>query len=291
LFCIVLNSSAGPSHTQADAIKRAFQEAGGDALVAPVRRGEDVAAVARRLLEKKPAALVAAGGDGTVSAVAGVLRGTGTPLGVVPSGTFNHFAKDLGLPLEAEEAARVIVAGKQAAVDLGEVNGNCFLNNASLGLYPGIVKERTRQQRRLRRSKRAAMLWATLAALDRPPLLDLRLEVDGEVRDCRAPFVFVGNNDYLLEGFDIGRRGRVDCGVLTVYTTRSCTSGGLIALAFRALLGRLRQADDFVESSATTLCVKSRHRRLLVAMDGEVSRMATPLEFRILPRSLQVLVP
>ncbi len=290
MFCILLNASAG-SHTQPDALKRAFHDAGADAVVAPVRRGEDVAGVAKRLLQKKPAALVAAGGDGTVSAVAGALRGTDTPLGIVPCGTFNHFAKDIGLPLDAAGAARVIVAGKRAAIDLGEVNGNCFLNNASLGLYPGIVKERTRQQRRLRRSKRAAMLWATLAVLDRPPLLDLRLEVDGELRECRAPFVFVGNNDYRLEGFDIGRRGRLDCGVLTVYTSRSCTSGSLISLAFRALLGRLRQADDFVESSATTLRVRSRHRRLLVAMDGEVSRMATPLEFRILPRSLQVLVP
>ena len=291
LFCILLNASAGIDHTHADALKRAFHEAGGDAVVAPIRRGEDLTAVAKHLLEKKPAALVAAGGDGTISAVASAVRGTDTPLGIVPCGTFNHFAKDLGLPLDAAGAARVIVAGKRRAVDVGEVNGNCFINNASLGLYPGIVKERTRQQRRLRRSKRAAMLWATLAALDRPPLLDLHLEIDGEVRDCRAPFVFVGNNDYLLDGFNIGRRGSLDCGVLTVYTTRSCTSGGLIALAFRALLGRLRQADDFVESSANTLCVRSRHRRLLVAMDGEVSRMATPLEFRIVPRSLQVLVP
>lgn len=290
MFSVLLNSTAGGG-CSAESLRRAFHDAGADAQVVLVRRGEDLAAIARRLLAEKPDALVAAGGDGTLSTVAGVVHGTGTPLGIVPCGTFNHFARDLGLPPDAAGAVRVIAAGKRKAVDIGEVNGRFFLNNASLGIYPGIVKERTRQQQRLRRSKRHAMLWATLAVLDRPPLLDLRLELDGEVRDCRAPFVFVGNNDYVLEGFDIGRRGRLDCGVLNVYTTRSCTAGGLLALFVRALFGRLRQADDFLESSVTRLRVQSRRRRLLIATDGEVSRMATPLDFRIHPRSLQVIVP
>lgn len=247
--------------------------------------------LARRALKERPAILVAAGGDGTVSAIADVVRGTETALGVVPLGTLNHFAKDLGIPLDPVEAARTIAGGRRTAVDVGEVNGRCFLNNASLGLYPGIVRERERQQRRLRRSKRAAMLWATLAVLDRPPFLDLRLEVEDRVHDCRAPFVFVGNNDYQLEGFEIGTRARLDAGVLNVYTTRRCTAGGLVILALRALCGRLRQADDFMESSVRFLRVESSRRSLLVATDGEVSTMDTPLEFRIRPRSLQVIVP
>jgi diacylglycerol kinase family enzyme len=292
-FAVLLNSSAGPGHAndKAAALRAAFREAGARAQVAVAGRGEDLRRIARELLDKRPLALVAAGGDGTVSTLADVVRGTGTPLGIVPSGTLNHFAKDLGIPLDMGAAARAIVQGKPRAVDVGEVNGSAFLNNASLGLYPGIVKERARQQRRLRRSKRAAMLWATLAVMNRPPLLDLQLELDGKVQDCRAPFVFVGNNDYVLEGFDIGRRGHVDCGVLNVYTTRSCTPRGLLALALRALAGRLRQADDFMESSVSALRVASRRRQLLVATDGEVRMMATPLEFRIVPRSLQVLVP
>jgi diacylglycerol kinase family enzyme len=235
--------------------------------------------------------IVAAGGDGTVSAVAGVLRGTGTALGVLPFGTLNHFAKDLGIPLDAAQAARTIAAGRRIAVDVGEVNGRCFINNASLGLYPGMVRERDRQQRRLRRSKRHAMLWATLAVLNRPPLLDLRLEVDGKMHDYRAPFVFIGNNDYQMEGFDIGTRARLDEGRLDVYTTRGCGAGGLVMLMLRALLGRLRQDREFFEAHPATLRVASRKQRLLVATDGEVTSMQTPLEFRIAPRALQVVVP
>ncbi len=206
-------------------------------------------------------------------------------------GTLNHFAKDLGIPLDAADAVQLIAKGRRIRVDVGEVNGRAFVNNASLGLYPNIVRERTRQQRRFGRSKRAAMLWATLDVLDRSRLLDLRLALDDEVQHCRAPFVFVGNNDYILEGFDIGSRARLDEGRLNVYTTRRSSAGGLFRLALRALFGRLRQADDFMQSSVRSLQVESRRRRLLVALDGEVHAMETPLEFRILPRALQVIVP
>ena len=218
--------------------------------------------------------LVAAGGDGTVSAVADVVRGSGTALGVIPVGTLNHFAKDLGIPLDPAEAVRVIAAGRRVGVDVGEVNGRGFINNASLGLYPNIVRERARQQRRLGRSKRMAMLWATLEAFH------------------HAPFLFVGNNDYILEGFDIGSRVRLDGGVLNVYATRATSAARLFGLALRALFGRLRQAEDFVEASARSLRVASRRRRrLLVAIDGEPNVLDSPLEFSIRPRALQVIVP
>ena len=290
---LILNGLAGARHTEQEAkkIEAAFREAGCACSVELLAQGDSPREAALRAMKAQPRLLVAAGGDGTLGAVADVVRGTKTALGVLPMGTLNHFARDLGIPLDLGDAVRTIVAGKQIAVDVGEVNGLCFLNNASLGLYPDIVRERTRQQRRLGRSKRAAMLWATLAVLDRPPLLDLRLELDGGVRDCGAPFVFIGNNHYALEGFDIGRRERLDAGLLTVYTTRSTSAGGLLMLALRALAGRLRQADDFVESSARSLRVASRRPQVFVATDGELRMMETPLEFRIRPRALQVIVP
>jgi diacylglycerol kinase family enzyme len=243
------------------------------------------------VLKDRPPVLVAAGGDGTVSAVADVVRDTGTALGVMPVGTLNHFAKDLGIALDLTEAARTIARGRRIRVDVVEVNGRAFINNASLGLYPNIVRERTRQQRRFGRSKRTAMLWASLEVLHRSRLLDLRLELADGVQECRAPFVFIGNNGYILEGFDIGKRERLDAGILNVYTTRCASPAGLFGLALRALLGRLRQADDFMEAGARSLRVQSRHKRLLVATDGELNAMDTPLDFRIRPRSLQVIVP
>src|ERR1051325_343249 len=262
---VVLNGGSGDGHggERAKRLEEAFREAG----------------VAPRLWPFGP------GGDGTVSAVADVLRGTDTALGVIPVGTMNHFAKDLGIPLDAGEAAQVIGTGRCIRVDVGEVNGRTFINNASLGIYADMVRKRERQQRRLRRSKRSAMLWAALEVLGRSRLLDLRLEVDGRAQECRAPFVFMGNNDYAMEGFVIGTRSRLDGGLLNVYTTRRCGALGLIGLALHALFGRLRQADDFMQWSVPHLRVESPRRRLLVATDGELNSMETPLEFRIRPRT------
>ena len=290
---VILNCRAGTGHSdpEADKLRQAFEQAGLEPQVVLCRHGDGLGGTVREALNARPPILVAAGGDGTISAVANAVRGTGTALGIMPFGTLNHFAKDLGIPLDPVEAARTIAGGRRKAVDLGEVNGRIFINNASLGLYPGMVRERERQQRRLRRSKRHAMMWATLAVLNRPPLLELRLELDDQVQECRAPFVFIGNNAYQMEGFDIGTRARLDAGVLDVYTTRRCHTGGLILLMLRAFFGRLRQADDFIDSTARTLRVASRRPSLLVAADGEVARMQTPLEFRILPRALEVIVP
>jgi len=290
---VILNGGSGNGHGSEEArrLEEAFSQAGLEARLWRFGPGDEVRQVVRRALEARPPVLAAAGGDGTLSAVADVLRGTETALGVIPAGTMNHFAKDLGIPLDRGEAARVIGAGRCIRVDLGEVNGRAFINNASLGLYADMVRKRERQQRRLRRSKRSAMLWAALEVLGRSRLLDLGLEVDGRVQECRAPFVFVGNNDYAMEGFVIGTRSRLDGGLLNVYTTRRCGTLGLIGLALHALLGRLRQADDFMGWSVPYLRVESPRRRLLVATDGELDSMDTPLEFRIRPRSLKVIVP
>jgi diacylglycerol kinase family enzyme len=289
---VIVNEGAGLGRSPgAEALRAALAEAGLEARLNTFGQGEDIRELARKALKARPPVLVAAGGDGTVSAVADAVRGTGTALGVIALGTLNHFAKDLGIPLDPAGAARTIAGGRRTGVDVGEVNGRAFINNASLGLYPNIVRERTRQQRRFGRSKRTAMLWATLEALHRSRLLDLRLELEDRVQECRAPFVFIGNNDYILEGFNIGKRSRLDAGVLNVYTTRRASAAGLFGLALRALFGRLRQADDFMEAGGRALRVESRHERLLVATDGELNAMDMPLEFRIRPRSLQVIVP
>lgn len=288
---VIVNARAGGGHSEEDVAKLAklFADAGMAARVQPVG-GEELARTARELASHAPI-VVAAGGDGTVSAVAGALRGTSTTLGVLPAGTLNHFAKDLGIPTDLDEAVRVIATGREVHIDMGEVNGRPFLNNSSLGLYPDMVIDRERQQRRFRRSKRMATMWALLALLRQSRLLRLRLDIGEEMRDCRSPFVFIGNNEYSMEGFDIGTRERLDAGRLSVYTTQRCTARGLFGLAVRALAGRLRQADDFAAVSAVCVRVESTHRRLLVATDGEVNAMDTPLEFRITPRALRVLVP
>jgi diacylglycerol kinase family enzyme len=217
--------------------------------------------------------------------------GTSTALGVLPLGTLNHFAKDLGIPLELEAAVRTISAGHVASVDVGEVNGRIFINNSSLGLYPQIVRHRETQQRRLGRSKWPALVWASLTALRRSPFMNVRLQVDQVEHQYKTTFVFIGNNEYVMEGFNIGQRTRLDGGQLSIYVSHRRGRGGLVTLALRALFGRLQQAKDFQALAAQTLEVETRREHLHVATDGEVTLMDTPLSYRILPGALRVITP
>ena len=290
---VVLNESAGLGHVEKtyDEIRRLFARHGIEADIRVARDGSGLDAHARAALGEHPRILVVAGGDGTVSAVASLLSGTQTALGILPMGTLNHFARDLGVPLELEPAVEAIANGEPVAVDVGEVNGRAFINNASLGIYPDIVRDRIKRQQRLGHGKYWAMLWATLKVLGRGPFMRLGLQLDGQALHCRSPFVFVGNNDYVMEGFHIGKRASVRDGKLSVHTTRRTGRWPLFALALRALAGRLRQADDFSSAQAQRVTVQSNRRRLLVATDGEVTALDTPLEFRVRPGGLRVMLP
>ena len=288
---VLVNGKAGGSGAgPAAEIEGRFRAAGADARIVPLE-GTDIAACIRGALQGKPPRVVAAGGDGTVSAVAQALAGSGVPLGVLPLGTLNHFARELGIPADLGEAVRVALGSRLREVDVGEVNGRVFINNSSIGLYPAMVRRRERQRRRLGRGKWQAMLWAAFNALRAHPFLDLRLELGGRERRRRTPFVFIGNNVYRMEGLDIGERERLDAGVLSLYLAHRTGRLGLLALALRAVLGRLYQGDDFEAATATRLRIDGRHKRLLVATDGEVQAMDLPLEYRIRPRALKVLVP
>lgn len=288
---VIVNSAAGPGHAEKtyEEVHRLFALHGMAADILPARDGSELEAKTRQALESRPAIVVAAGGDGTVSRVASLVRGTGAALGVLPMGTLNHFARDLGIPLRLEDAVATIAHGRTVEVDVGEVNGRTFVNNASLGLYPHIVRHRQRRQSRYGHGKYWAMLWATLTVVGRNPFLKLQLQLDERVQRCRTPFVFIGNNDYVMEGFNMGRRSSVRDGLLSVYTTQRRGRMPLLRLALRALFGRLKQADDFSMEQARRVRVESRRHHLLVATDGEVSVLETPLEFRVVPGALRVM--
>jgi diacylglycerol kinase family enzyme len=290
---VILNAGSGSCGTAGglDAMEQKFRDRGVAAQVVRVDSGERIVREAASAVAAGAAAVVAGGGDGTVSAVASQLAGTAVPLGVLPLGTLNHFAKDLGIPLDVDEAVSVIAAGHAVPVDAGEVNGRVFVNNSSLGLYPDIVLDREHQRRRLGRGKWTALLAACMRALQRYPVLSLHIDADGEGLARRSAFAFIGNNEYAMEGFDIGERGSLCEGRLSLYVTQRTGRFGLLRLALRALTGRLRQASDFDALTVSRLRVDTGKSHLHVATDGEVSVMRTPLEYRIRPGALRVLVP
>jgi diacylglycerol kinase family enzyme len=234
--------------------------------------------------------VVVAGGDGTVSAVANLLAGTNIPLAVFPAGTLNHFAKDVGAPFELEELVDTVVRGSVRAVDVGEVNGRVFVNNASIGLYPRMVKRRDHQRLRFGRGKWPAMFLAAVSVFRRYPMVKLRL-VFGANRESverTAPFVFVGNNEYQTSLLSLRGRPALDTGRLGVYIGNRTGRFGMLRLALRALLGRLSQTADFELISVPEFVVDSGKRRLHIALDGELLRMRPPLYFRTRPAALRV---
>jgi len=287
---VILNASAGSGAAGAmrDRLREAFAAAG---LEAHVIVGEDLPLLARRAVREGHPVVVAAGGDGTVNAVAAHVAGSKSALGVIPLGTLNHFARDAGIPLEMEDAVCAIASGSRERVDVGAVNGRVFLNNSSIGLYPSMVVRRERRRKRKGSGKWTALVWASFAVLRRHPMLDVSLRANGTVTRHRTPLIFVGNNEYQIEGLEAGRRGALRDGVLSIYITRRHGRRGLIALGLRAMVGSLREALDLEAFTAASVTIATRRRHLAVATDGEVSVMETPLEYENRPGALEVVVP
>jgi diacylglycerol kinase family enzyme len=292
-IAVIINGSAGSGHDdrQADSLREKFAAVGLDAEVTLAADGEALISAARAAVAAGLELIVAGGGDGTINAVAGEVCGSNAQFGVLPLGTLNHFAKDLGIPLILDEAIANVAQGRARKVDVAEVNGRIFLNNSSLGLYPDIVRDREKQQSRLGRGKWLAALWATLGALRRFPFLSLRLTVDGQRHARRTPFVFIGNNEYSMQGLSIGGRKTLEGGVLSLYVAQRPNRLGLLRFALRALRGVLGQERDFDILLTQSFEITSQHRRLRVATDGEVTVMTSPLQYRIRPGALNVIAP
>jgi diacylglycerol kinase family enzyme len=270
-------------------ITRLCAELGTSATVVTVVNGAGIVPEARQALMHGQL-ILAGGGDGTVNAVASTLAGTGCVLGVLPLGTCNHFAKDLGLPLDLGDAVRVALTGRVKAVDVGDVNGQMFLNNSSLGLYPHLVTGRLAEQKQGHR-KWVALAMAAVSCVRHPLPLLVSLRLDGaDALVRRTPLLFVGNNRYCMTGPHMGGRTRLDAGELWMCVAYDAGYARLLGMTVRALAGHVRQTDLEMRSMAD-LWVGMQRREVAVARDGEVTKMPTPLHYRIRPAALRVMVP
>ena len=287
---IVTNSNARAVDSGVrENIAAAFREHGVTPTII-VAAGDRIEDAARRAVQVGSSMVVAAGGDGTVNAVASAVAGTASILGVIPLGTLNHFAKDLGIPLDVPSAVATVVNGLATTIDAGEVNGRLFLNNASVGLYPRLVWERTREQRRGRR-KSFAFLLALARVWRRYRRVTVSVHDDSRERLIHTPFVFVGNNEYRLEGVRIGGRTRLDRGDLHLCMAPGLRRVDVIRISLAAIVGRLHTIDRFESVRTKQLSIAARRKRLGVSLDGELTVLYTPLHFRIRPAALRVTVP
>ncbi len=289
LVCVNRSSGAAArSEREADEIRAALASAGIKGRV-ELLDGAAIAEQAKKAAEAGTELIVVGGGDGTISAAAGALAGTGTSLGILPLGTLNHFARDLGIPMKLDEAAQVIAAGQTRVVDVAEVNGRTFINNSAIGLYPLMVIDRDLQQQRLGRSKRFAMVVAALRTLARFHHDRLTLTVNDEQARLDTPLLFVGNNDYRIDIGAPGHRGSLQDGKLCVLVMRKKTRRGLIAASIRALLNRTRPDDMVRLDDVARLRVASRRTHLPFSVDGEVTALTSPLDYKVRKRALKVI--
>ncbi len=282
--------AADVEHALAEALRR-------DGVAAEIRFVSGAGlhdAAMRALAEAKSGqfdAVVVGGGDGTIRTLASVLAGTDVPLGVVPLGTLNHFAKDLGIPLPVEEAAAIIAAGRTRLVDLAEVNGETFINNSSIGIYPYMVIDRERRMARHKLTKWMAMVPAFFRMLRHFPRRRLHIAAEGFARPYRTPCLFVGNNEYGTELFTFGRRQDLDTGKLWFYVVKPRTPLDFFWMICRLCFGRMDQVGDLDTFELAEAEIGARASRLPVALDGEVKIMHGPLHYRSRPKALRVIVP
>lgn len=293
-WTVLLNDKAGPEGDRDSPVERlhALAAAGGiEANIqtcAPQRIGEEII----RAVKQRPDAIIVGGGDGTIHTAAAALADTGIPLGVLPLGTLNHFAKDLKIPLDCDDAFQALLQGRPTAVDIAEVNGHVFINNCSLGSYAEAVRRRDQLRRERPQGKMWAMFFASYQTFRRFHRMQLRVSSASQSpRSLRTPLLVVANNRYSGHVLDPNLRDRLDEGKLWVYTAHVHRPLAALQMAWQSLIRRLDAADALASEPVSDLTIERNHEFVPVAVDGEIVELTFPLQFRIRPRALLVLVP
>ncbi len=290
---VIVNPKSGKDDNDATlhAIREFFADPDHPGEVRLVGPDEDIGEAARSAAKEGTGTVVAVGGDGTISTVAEALAGTGCALGVIPAGTFNYFARGLGIPEDVDGALNVISTCKARPVDLGRINGRVFLNNASVGIYSRIRRQRERTYKRFGRS-RVAAYWSVLRAMlqiYRP--MKLRLTVDGEERKLRSSLVFVCASSYQIEQFGMEGADAIRDGKLAVYISRDRGRWQLIAQAIRLAMHGMQKGRDFELVTGEDIALETSRKYQHVVRDGETERMRGPYRFELEHGTLKVVMP
>lgn len=295
-LCILMNrSSGGQGETgEAEAVRRFVDASHGRVVLREFGRDAPLEDICREAVDEGFGTVVAAGGDGTIAGVASCLVGTGRKMGVLPLGTFNFFARSLGIPEEIEAALSVLDEGEAKAVTVGDVNDRLFLNNASIGLYPHILRRREAIYRRWGRSRLAAYWSVVRTVLGFRGSRRFRVTVDGAERRVKTPLVFVSISAFQLEAYGLEGAEKAREGDLVVFVAPDCGRFGLLRFAALLLLRGMRRGQDFElfhgREIEITPVVRPDLKRL-IARDGEKERLAPPFRFRARPDALGVIVP
>lgn len=230
------------------------------------------------------------GGDGSIHHAIQALARTDGILGILPIGTFNHLAKDLGIPLDPMEAMELALKGETRFIDLGQVDGRYFVNSMLLGIYPEIVKRRESLRRVY--SKWRAYWKATRFALKRFPHVAVELETDHRLDTLKTHMLAIAVNEYDMDSAGIlAHKASFDSGVLTVYWIPFRAKWSYFATLIRYLRGKLIPGSDMRRVATRTLKVRTRRRQLKVGIDGELAMIESGFQVSVVPAGLRVRAP
>jgi diacylglycerol kinase family enzyme len=295
----VINAAAGSSDAdeKRQVIEAALQTGGrqGKLLFSDPANLARVAQQAAAMAIATGTAVVAVGGDGTLNTVAQAAHALGCPMGVVPQGTFNYFARTHGIPSDPTEAVRLLLQWSPWPVQVAAINDRVFLVNASLGLYPDLLEDREAYKARFGRSRWVAFWAAAITLLRAQRRLRLRIEQGVAVRDVKALTLFVGNNRLQLEQLGVEPEQALRAGYITAVMLRPIGTLSMLRLMLHGAMGTLGEAQSVEHFEFDHLVVRPTlvpgRRGVKVAFDGEVTRLRAPLDFRVLSKPLYLLKP
>ncbi|MFD2368390.1 diacylglycerol/lipid kinase family protein [Pseudoduganella sp. GCM10020061] len=298
---IILNAGSGHAETdlQRQTIEEELARAGRRFELTVVEDPGELAQVAEQAVAKARQAggiVVAAGGDGTINTVARATLSSGCPFGVLPQGTFNYFGRTHGIPQDLAGAVRALLTAHVQPVQVGRLNDRIFLVNASVGLYPTLLEQRERDKRQYGRSRVIAFLSAIKTILGFRKQLTIRFDLGGAPETIRTTTLFVGNNALQMEQVGIETmKLALEEGRLAAVAPRSIGKLATLGLLVRGAFGQLGGSGDLIAFGFRRMTVWQRgwygRRRVKVAIDGEVTHLAPPLEFEVIEDQLLLLVP
>jgi diacylglycerol kinase family enzyme len=293
-FYVILNANAGTANAlglSEDSLRDLFAANGLRATI-DARTDQDLSARLADAMASDASTIVAAGGDGTITAVAGAMVGTEKSLAILPLGTVNALAKDLHVPLALPQAVAALASSHEHRIDVGEVNGRIFLHKVVIGVIPGVAAGRERIRGRRDASAKIGLLRYFFRRLARAKRLAVAIEPsDGDRRIDRLQALAVASNAYDEGLGQFFTRQSLDRGTLTLYTLKQLRMGDFLRLTTGMILGNWQHDQALTMESVSGVKIDTKHTLIKVMLDGEVETLATPLEFAIRPQALSVLVP
>jgi YegS/Rv2252/BmrU family lipid kinase len=290
---VVYNTHAGTQNTQSDPdfsdyICGLLQNYGIRADVFP-SQPDELDTQLSHILNQAYDILLIGGGDGTISSVMQLVEDHPILLGILPLGTLNHFARDLGIPSELEDAIHQLSHAQIRSVDLGCINGRLFINNVSMGIYPYAVILRDRYQKKYGIRKGAAFILSLVRIIRYMQRMKIKILLDGKWVQLHSSLVFIGNNKYEMTPLRLGSRKQLDGGILHLVIAQEHTWWRLLLIGLRAIVSQNKREPELQFYEMNTVQLDTNTSRVVIGMDGEVYILETPLDIQMKPNHRSIL--